>query len=380
MNRDPLERRLAFTGLLAHPVLDRHSHPELWLLVHRHRTVLADWFAARLGYRLVLTDQAARLFRLPLGDRVVAPRRFQPPTRRVLVLAILAAAAAEDAEDVTTTQDLSDRVQALSQHQEVRLSRYDPDRFAERLLFVKSVQVLVSVGALRPTGRGDEEQRENWAHRRGDIGGAYEVRRELLLRMVDPAALRAATEPGRDEPLPDSAARFGLMRRLVELPVCLYRDLTEAERVYLGSQRHRLLAWCTEMTGWTAEQRTEGVALIAAEESDTDLPFPRLRAADFAALIVLDTLLRDSAESELVDHETIEQAAVEVRARHPKAMTNDLRVQGRLASTSIELLTALDLLRPAGEPGTWRLMPPAARFRNPTVVSVTASLDEGLRA
>ena len=47
MNRDPLERRLAFTGLLAHPVLDRHSHPELWLLVHRHRTVLADWFAAQ---------------------------------------------------------------------------------------------------------------------------------------------------------------------------------------------------------------------------------------------------------------------------------------------------------------------------------------------
>jgi len=380
VNRDPLERRLAFTGLLAHPVLDRHSHPELWLLVRRHRTVLADWFAARLGYRLVLTDQAARLFRLPLGDRVVAPRRHQPPTRRVLVLAILAAAAAEDAEDVTTTQDLSDRVRALSQHQEVQLARYDPDRFAERLLFVKSVQVLVSVGALRPTGRGDEEQREDWAHRRGDIGGAYEVRRELLLRMVDPAALRAATEPGRDEPLPDSAARFGLMRRLLELPVCLYRDLTEAERVYLGSQRHRLLAWCAEMTGWTAEQRTEGVALIAAEESDTDLPFPRLRAADFATLIVLDTLVRESAGSGLVDQETIEHAAVEVRARYPKAMTNDLRVQGRLASTAIELLTALDLLRPAGKPGTWRLMPPAARFRNPTVVSVTTSSNEGLRA
>ena len=59
MNRDPLERRLAFTGLLAHPVLDRHSSPELWLLVRRHRTVLADWFASRLGYRLGLTDRGA---------------------------------------------------------------------------------------------------------------------------------------------------------------------------------------------------------------------------------------------------------------------------------------------------------------------------------
>lgn len=69
----------------------------------------------------------------------------------------------------------------------------------------------------------------------------------MLLRMVDPVSLRAAVtehdapEHDATEPLPESAARFGLMRRLVELPVCLYCELTEAEQTYLASQRHRVL-------------------------------------------------------------------------------------------------------------------------------------------
>lgn len=378
MSRDLQERQRSFTALLRSPVIDRSSQPELWPLIRRHRNVLIEWFASRLGYRLVVTDIAARLFRLPIGGEVIAPQRFQPPTRRVLVLAVLAAAAAEDSEDVTTTQDLSDRVRALSAHDDVQLSPYDPDRFAERLLFVKSVQMLVSVGALRPIGRDDEGERESWAHRRDATGGAYEVRRDLLLRMVDPVALRAAISAADPaEPLPDSAARFGLMRRLLELPVCLYADLTDGERVYLTSQRHRVLAWCTEMTGWVIEQRAEGLALVALEEADTDLPFPRLRAVDFATLMVLDELLRLKGNDGLVDSDDIATAAAEVQARYPKAMTNELRADGAVKSTAIELLVALDLLRPTGVPDRWRVNPVAARFRNPSVVAVTARLDEG---
>ncbi|MDT8911277.1 EcoAI/FtnUII family type I restriction enzme subunit R [Amycolatopsis sp. PS_44_ISF1] len=151
MNREATDRQRAFTALLRSPVLDRRTHPETWPLVRVHRATLGEWFAQRLGYRLVVTDSAARLFRLPVDGAVVAPRRFRPPTRRVLVLTILAAAAAEDAEDITTTQDLSDRVRVLSTHEDVELAHYDPDLFAERTLFVKAVQLLVSVGALRPT-------------------------------------------------------------------------------------------------------------------------------------------------------------------------------------------------------------------------------------
>lgn len=369
------ERQRAFTGLLAHPVLDRHANPELWPAVREHRSTLSEWFATRLGYRLVVTDSAARLFRLPLDGTVTAPRRFRTPSRRVLVLAILAAAAAEDADEVTTTQDLSDRVRALTQHEEVELAAYDPDRFTERLLFSKSVQVLVTTGALRPTAAGAEDAREGWAYRRDSIGGAYEVRRDLLLRMVDPACLQAAlADSGGEEALPESAARFGIMRRLLELPVCLYEDLTDAERAYLNSQRHRLLAWCAEMTGWAVEQRAEGIALVCTQEEHTDLAFPRLRAVDFVTLMVLDELLRTQGTGSTFGPEVLWQAGAEVRARFPKALTNDLRAQDAVERSAIDMLLALDLARPAGHE-SWRLTPAAARFRSPEVVSVTSRID-----
>ncbi|MER6993764.1 DUF2398 family protein [Saccharopolyspora hirsuta] len=376
MNRDAAERQRAFTALLRSPVLDRRSHPEVWPLVRGHQATLGEWFSHRLGYRLVVTDSAARLFRLPVDGTVLAPRRFQPPPRRVLVLAVLGAAAAEDAEDITTTQDLSDRVRALSTHEDVALAPYVPDRFAERKLFARAVQLLVSVGALRPTGRDDDEQREGWAHRRDAIGGAYEVRRELLLRMADPVSLRAALSEGSYDGPPDEfAARHSLLRRLIELPVLLYEDLAESERIYLSSQRHRVLAWCVEMTGWAVEQRAEGMALIAADEDDTDLPFPRLRAADFAALMVLDELLRARGVGAAVTRDDLRAAAAEIKARYPKAMTNDLRAGDAVESTAQELLSALDLLRPTDVPNTWRLTAVAARYRDPRVVAVNARLD-----
>jgi uncharacterized protein (TIGR02678 family) len=376
MNRDGTARQTAFTSLLRSPVLDRHSHPEIWPLVRANRSTLIEWFAHRLGYRLVVTDSAARLFRLPLDGVVLAPDRFRPAPRRVLVLAILAAAAAEDAEDITTTQDLSDRVRALSAHEDVALAPYDPDRFAERMLFIKAMQILVLAGALQSTNRDDEEQREGWAHHKNQVGGAYEVRRELLLRMVDPESLRAAVGEQIDAPT-ESAARFGLLRRLIELPVLLYADLSEAERVYLNSQRHRVLAWCAEMTGWIAEQRAEGMALVASEESGTDLPFPGLRAPDFFALMVLDELVRRHGIGVPFTDDDLTTAAEGLRTRYAKALTNDLKTDQAVESATVQILRALDLLRPAERPGAWILTPPAARFRDPAVVTVTARLDEG---
>jgi uncharacterized protein (TIGR02678 family) len=380
VSRDSVERQRAFTGLLACPVLDRWRKPELFALIRnpRHRPVLTDWFASRLGYRLVVTESAARLFRLPLGAAVVAPRRHAAPPRRVLVLAILAAAGAEDAEDVTTTQDLSDRVRVLAMREDVGLARYDPDRFTERQLFVKAVDLLAEAGALRPIAGHAQEQREGWAHRRDAVGGAYQVERELLLRMVDPVALTAAlAEPGRriDLDARPESARFSLMRRLLELPVCLLADLTEAERAYLASQRHRVLGWCAEMTGWVVEQRAEGLALIAVDENDTDLPFPRLRAVDFATLMVLDELRAAQDDRGRLDDEQLDRAVTVVRSRHRKAMTKELGTDLAVRERVVDLLQALDLLRPVASGGWW-LSPAAARFRNPRVVSVMPTLDE----
>ncbi|MFC9846258.1 TIGR02678 family protein [Streptomyces sp. NPDC060223] len=382
MSRDTEARRRAFTGLLAHPVVDRRRHRELFALVRhpRHQPVLIEWFASRLGYRLVVTDAAARLFRPPLGRVVTAPRRFRAPSRRVLVLAILAAAAAEDAEDITTTQDLSDRVRVLTRHDDVDVAPYDPDRFVERQLFVKAIGLLVDSGALRPVSRDAGERGEGWAHRRDAIGGAYDIGRDLLLRLVDPAALRAALAQGAEgddtTTVAEATARFGVMRRLIELPVCLWADLTPAERAYLTGQRHRVLAWCAEMTGWVAEQRAEGLALIVTDENETDVPFPRLRAGDFVTLMVLGRLLSRQDTDGVLDDGRLDRAAAEVRVHHHKAMTKEFQTDQAVREHAVELLRALDLLRPAEATGRWRLSPAAARFRDPKVVPVTAGFDE----
>ncbi|MFF3375418.1 DUF2398 family protein [Streptomyces sp. NPDC002680] len=212
------------------------------------------------------------------------------------------------------------------------------------------------------------------------IGGAYEIGRDLLLRLVDPAALRAALAQGVDgvdEAIAaETTARFGVMRKLIELPVCLWADLTPGERAYLTGQRHRILAWCAEMTGWTVEQRAEGLALVLTDENETDVPFPRLRAVDFATLMVLDQLLSRQDTDGLLDDGRLDRAAAEVRVRYHKAMTRELQTDQAVREHALELLRALDLVRSDGETGWWRLTPAAARFRDPKVVSVTVGFDE----
>lgn len=368
MSRDATERQAAFTGLLGAPVIARATHPELWPVVRRHRPVLTEWFADRLGYRLIVADDTARLYRLPMAGQPIAPARPAAPSRRILTLALLAAAAAEDADDLTTVQELSDRVRALAARDDVAVSAYDPDRFAERRLFIKAVELLAELGALRATGRAGDDQLTGWAHRTDAIGGAYQVERELLLRLIDPGSLAAAV--GGHEPDPgEHARRHVIMRRLVELPVCLLADLTEPERAYLTSQRHRLLAWCREMTGWAVEQRAEGIALIPPGEDGTDRPFPRITAEHFGALLILERISGDVRIEDLV------AAATDVAVRHPRAMTAAFREDpAQLAEAAATILGELDLLRRDGD--GWRVMPAAARFRNPKIVSTQARIED----
>ncbi|ASU85966.1 TIGR02678 family protein [Nocardiopsis gilva YIM 90087] len=358
--------------MLAHPSITRYSHPKLWRDVRKHRPLLVQWFDERLGYRLVVAETMARLFRLPLDGKVIAPVRTRMVSRRVLVLTLLAAACAEDADDLTTVQELSDRVRALTARDDVGASDYDPDRFAERQMFVKAIDRLVSLAALRPTDRSGEKMLTGWTHRKDSIGGAYRVDREMLLRLVDPACRAAALgRPAALQQDENLRRRFTIMRRLIELPVCLPADLSEEESAYLSSQRHRMLDWCREMTGWQVEQRSEGIALVPQDEDATDLPFPKVRGDHFGSLLILDRLI-GAAE---VDRATITEAAREVCGRHPNGVTKWFReAPTRLADAAIPLLTELDLLRPHGT-DSWKVMPTAARFRGPEVVAAQQKLD-----
>lgn len=173
------------------------------------------------------------------------------------------------------------------------------------------------------------------------------------------------------------ASRHRVMRRLIELPACLYDDLTEADRAYLANQRARLAEWCREMTGWVVEQRAEGMALIASDEEDTDLPFPRMRALDFATLILLNELRSVIDEQREVGDGEVLAAAGRIRERYPKALTKELDTDQAIKEQSVQLLSALDLIRlvPTSAGQRWWLSPVAERFRDPEVVAVSSRLD-----
>ena len=116
------------------------------------------------------------------------------------------------------------------------------------------------------------------------------------------------------------------------------------------------------------------MALVVSDEGDTGMPFPRMRAIDFASLMVLDELRSRADENGEVTEEEIIQASAEVRFRYPKALTKALDTDQTVRDRTVELLRALDLLRPT-DTGTWWLSPVSARFRNPAVVSVSARPD-----
>ena len=83
---DLAERQRAFTGLLAHQLVNPWTRPALYALITRHEHTVDLW-CARLDYRLVRIDQCYRLRRSPIDGQVVAPLGSAPP-RRPLVLAI----------------------------------------------------------------------------------------------------------------------------------------------------------------------------------------------------------------------------------------------------------------------------------------------------
>ncbi len=366
----------AFTTLLRNPVIDRSAHSNVWAIIRRpgQQKILREWFSYRLGYRLIVTKDSVRLHRTPNRAIVTAPRRIALSSRRELVLALLSAVAAESAADRFSTQELSDQVRLLSQQGDVGVTPYDPDQHAERKIFARGLVHLVQAGALRPLT--SELDADSWATRSSGVGQAFEIRRESLLRLVAQPNLLAATGqiPAVEQDC-GAVHRHAVLRRILELPVCYYADLSEGERAYLTQQRHRVVAWCVEMTGWSVEQRREGFALIAETELDTDLPLPGKKAAHYVTTLVLDQLLQEHGCEEKFSGADLLAAVSEVRARHPKAMTKSLDGDQQVADFAHESLCALDLLRIDPASGDFQLTPAAHRYCGPKITFSAARLE-----
>ena len=367
----------AFTGLLATPLLAARIQPPLFASVIRHRAVVSDW-AARLGYRLVIAGSVARLHRDPAGPaRTAAPPPWDPPARRDLVLMALTAAACEEADASTTVQELSDEVRALSAG--TRITAYDPDRRAERQVFVRGLGRLAELGILvRRTS--DEALLRQWEEDGTGVGAGFEVDRDALLQFTDPYTVERALAPARPDADEDEVSRLHtrsqrLLRILVEDTALLYADLHPLDADYARGQRSWLAGQATDMTGGVVEIRAEGMLLRLPEDRPASAAvtplFPAATAGRWFALKVLDAAAADRDHDEsgriVLTNTQVDALAARVYTGHFGALTNEIRESpARLRSVTERILAGLGLIRTSGD--GWTILPVAGRYRDPRAV------------
>jgi uncharacterized protein (TIGR02678 family) len=369
------ERRRALRALLRHPLLTRAGpDPAAFALVRRHAGWLREWLSANVGWSLQVDTGIARLRKLPgrLDDRsrpaLAEPARV-PFSRRRYVLACLALAALERADAQVTLGWLAERVLALAADPALGDAGFSfaLDSREERSDLVVVARLLLGTRVLTRVA-GDEQ---SFVNASGDA--LYDVNRRVLATLVaaqrGPSTVTATDLEGRlraitEELVPDSedgrnrAIRHRLARRLLDDPVLYLDELSEAERIYLSSQRGFLVRRLTDATGMVAEVRAEGLALLdpAMPEEGTDghatlllakhlAEHARARPGEPVALVALQARLAELAR--------------EHRARWRKGAAEPGAVAA-LCRLAVDRLEALGLVRRDG--GGVIPLPGLARF------------------
>jgi uncharacterized protein (TIGR02678 family) len=299
------QRRRALRILLRQPLLtsrgpDRQKFSE----IRKHASWLAEWFAREAGWSVQIDHSVARLRKvLPWhqdGSRAAQAGKV-PFGRRRYVLTCLALAALERAESQVTLGWLVGRIVMLAREDELTSAgvTFTLQTREERADLVAVAKLLLEIGVLARVA-GDEQSFVN------DTGDAlYDVDRAVLSVLLTarrgPSTVTATSTAERlaaltGEPAPatedgrNRAIRHSLTRRLLDDPVLYYADVSEEERGYLDRQRGPLLRRLTDATGFAAESRAEGIALLDPTGEATDLGMPEEGTDGHATLLLAEWL------------------------------------------------------------------------------------------
>lgn len=369
------ERRRAVRALLRHPLLTPDG-PDVpaFAAVRRHVSWLSDWFSREAGWSLQVDTAVARLRKVPAShddgsrgasetpSRGGAERLF---SRRRYVLACLALAALERAEAQVTLGWLVERV--LGYATEPRLAAagvtFSLQTREERADLVAVARLLLGIGVLHKVA-GDEQA---FVSRGGDA--LYDVNRRVLAALLatrrGPSTVTAPELAGRlaavtEDAVPDTedgrnrAIRHRLARRLLDDPVLYFTELTEGERTYLDRQRGPLLRRLTEATGFVAEVRAEGIALLDPSGEATDLGMPEEGTDGHATLLLAEHLAQWLRErpGEPLPVEQLEGYIGQLAQRHRTHWRKSAQAPGaerELTAHALHRLRALGLVRQTSE-------------------------------
>lgn len=337
------ELRACARHLLQKPLTCKEHDPELFRLIRRHEIDLDRGFTQRLGYRLHVDADTARLFkdgfvpeRRPL---LTATRRAFHPLEYILLALVLATTAAGPA--VVSLRDLVEQLRSAAVEAGVTLDESATTRRA----LVAVLQWMIALGVATELHAGID------AYAGDETADAVLKIRPDRIALLPLPALAGAANADQLLKAADgrNVTRQWMRRRLIEEPVLYRADLTDAEwselRRRLGEEE-RLLS---EMFGLVIEARAEGVAGIDPSGKLAERRFPASGTVAHAALLLIETLGREAVSA--CPWEDIVRHLGQLAANHHRRWSKDLiESPERLAHQVIELLVELRL-------GAWRRVP-----------------------
>jgi uncharacterized protein (TIGR02678 family) len=283
------DQRDAARQLLGTPLVLASRDPEGHRRIRRHADALSGMFRNYLGYRLVVDAKFARLSKAGLGPVDGRPLRTgskAPFSRRdYTYLALLCSAVLTGRQQVLLSSVVADVRQAAAEA-EIDLGA---DTLAERRALVHALRRLIDWGIVTEDAGSVSDYADD-PSKEALLFIDRELVRSLLavpLREVDdPASLvELASSVGPD------AVRHAVRRKVVEGPVVMVDELTEAERTWLRQSQRREAQILEDNFGLRLEIRAEGVAAFDPHEELTDVAFPREGTLGQAALLTVAELV-----------------------------------------------------------------------------------------
>ncbi|MFC8796899.1 DUF2398 family protein [Promicromonospora sp. NPDC057138] len=415
---EDIPARLTFLRFLVRPLVSAHVDRPLFRDIQRYAKQI-DGYCRRLDYQRTRMGDAVRLVRNPVMGTVSAPPpRLDLPSRRVLTLTTLLAAACEEVEGGVTLVRLSEIVAEITRSTDRALTPYDPDRLTERRALAKAAEQLEHWGILRKRATLVADLQE-WTDSRTGIGAGYDVDRDALLLFVTPGTITLAAyqedqlaqapqvraqrfgttawnsaldaaeppesepaeDPGQDEESPAAiwetqrqATRVVRhLRALVETPALLYGDLLPDEAELARVQRGLRAETVLGLIGGSIEARSEGLVWISTEvDCPATVDWPTHKTESWAALMIADKAGRDGHRDAdgfvHLDTRDVDHIVEDLLDWKGHLFRKDL--QGRPAETRTaaeEVLRWLGMLR-TGPDGSWRLSPVMGRYRDPELI------------
>lgn len=367
--RDDPQRAGELTGaaraLLTRPWRTAEADRPLFLLIRRHAEQLDRWFTQRLGYRLVVGTDTARLVKsghLPV-DRPLRTSTQRPFTAREYTLLALVLAATAAGPDRISLRDLVLQVRSAAADAGISLD----GATSERRALVTALRWLVEHGMVRELDRSVTGYETD-----AEADALLEVRNDRMALLPAPALVDARSAGELlDRARGDGTGRAAIRRRLVEDPVLHADDVAPEDWAELRRRFGEESRYVEEMFGFVVEARAEGAAAIDVDGGCTDITFPAGGTTAHAALLLLDVLTtrhREGADPEVLDGELRELLKRYGRFWRKDVDPENLRVEvvGLLAAMALATVESDGRVRPR---------PVAARFA--PVVAVADADDDG---